>query len=252
MERLSESDFREAAIELDIPVNLVKAVVQVESSGSGFQSDGKPKILFERHHFHRHTGGIYSSKHPNISNPKSGGYTRDEWRRFDQAASLNRRAAILSSSWGLFQILGSNHSICGYSTPEDFAAAMHESERKHLDAFVSFIRVNGLDRHLRARNYAAFARGYNGPAYSKNSYDVKIRDAFQKLERESLTSEQVTRSDIRDIQVRLSQLGINPGPIDGVMGPRTAAAIREFQRKRGIAIDGKATKILHALLRSLT
>lgn len=252
MERLSESDFREAALELDVPVNLVKAVVEVESSGSGFQSDGKPKILFERHHFHRHTGGIYSSRYPNISNRKAGGYTRDEWKRFDQAAALDKRAAILSASWGLFQILGSNHAICGYRTPEEFAAAMYESERKHLDAFVSFIRVNGLDRHLRARNYAAFARGYNGPAYSKNSYDVKIRDAFQRLERQTAAQNTITRDEVRDVQSRLMRAGINPGPIDGLMGPRTAAAIREFQRKNNLPIAGQLTRDVLVSVRSLT
>lgn len=251
MDRLSESDFKEAADKLNISVNLVKAVVEVESNGSGFQSDGKPKILFERHHFHRHTGGEFSQKYPLISNRRAGGYTRNEWSRFELASTLDRRAAILSTSWGLFQILGSNHAICGYSTPEDFAAAMYLSEREHLNAFVSFIQVNGLDRHLRARNYAAFARGYNGPAYAKNSYDTKIRDAFQRLERVSSVSNTVTREDIRDVQRRLMGLGINPGPVDGLMGPRTSSAIREFQRKNSREINGRVDRELISFLRSL-
>ena len=38
--------------------------------------------------------------------------------------------------------------------------------------------------------------------------------------------------DIRNVQLRLRALGYDPGPIDGLRGPRTDAAIRAF--KRGI------------------
>lgn len=34
---------------------------------------------------------------------------------------------------------------------------------------------------------------------------------------------------VKGIQKRLMNLGINPGPIDGVLGPKTARAIRDFQ-----------------------
>lgn len=40
------------------------------------------------------------------------------------------------------------------------------------------------------------------------------------------------------IQKRLSALGYDPGPIDGVRGRRTAKAIEQFQADKGLAIDG--------------
>ncbi len=43
------------------------------------------------------------------------------------------------------------------------------------------------------------------------------------------------------VQGGLAQLGYNPGPVDGVMGPQTAEAIREYQRDHGLLIDGQAT-----------
>ncbi|MDX1576221.1 MAG: peptidoglycan-binding domain-containing protein [Kiloniellales bacterium] len=43
------------------------------------------------------------------------------------------------------------------------------------------------------------------------------------------------------VQGGLAQLGYNPGPVDGVMGPQTAEAIREYQRDHGLLIDGRAT-----------
>lgn len=44
--------------------------------------------------------------------------------------------------------------------------------------------------------------------------------------------------NVRDIQTRLKAAGFDPGPIDGVMGPRTRAAIRAFQQAKGLTVDG--------------
>jgi N-acetylmuramoyl-L-alanine amidase len=43
---------------------------------------------------------------------------------------------------------------------------------------------------------------------------------------------------VADLQAALAVVGQDPGPIDGVFGPRTAAAVREFQTSSGIAADG--------------
>jgi hypothetical protein len=40
-------------------------------------------------------------------------------------------------------------------------------------------------------------------------------------------------------QARLSNLGYRPGPIDGILGPLTAAALRVFQSDEGLAVTGK-------------
>jgi osmotically inducible lipoprotein OsmB len=52
-------------------------------------------------------------------------------------------------------------------------------------------------------------------------------------------SELVTR-----IQAGLIQQGYDPGPTDGVMGPRTAQAIRAYQADNGLKSDGQATLAL--------
>lgn len=46
-------------------------------------------------------------------------------------------------------------------------------------------------------------------------------------------------SDILEVQRRLTELGYNPGPIDGVWGKKTQAAIREFQRNNGLPVTGR-------------
>jgi Putative peptidoglycan binding domain len=43
---------------------------------------------------------------------------------------------------------------------------------------------------------------------------------------------------VRDAQVALRDVGYKPGKIDGVMGPTTQAAIREFQASHGLPLTG--------------
>ncbi len=53
---------------------------------------------------------------------------------------------------------------------------------------------------------------------------------------------------IHQIQSLLAQLGYDPGPADGVMGPTTGRAIREFQADQGLHPDGVPSDALLALL----
>ncbi len=48
-------------------------------------------------------------------------------------------------------------------------------------------------------------------------------------------------SAVGRVQAGLSRLGYNPGPVDGVMGPRTETAIRTYQRDHGLVVDGRPT-----------
>lgn len=45
-------------------------------------------------------------------------------------------------------------------------------------------------------------------------------------------------ADIAGLQTHLATFGFDPGPVDGVYGPRTAAAVAAFQRSRGLEPDG--------------
>ena len=44
--------------------------------------------------------------------------------------------------------------------------------------------------------------------------------------------------DVRAIQLALKRAGEQPGPIDGRVGPRTDAAVRSFQHRRELVVDG--------------
>jgi peptidoglycan hydrolase-like protein with peptidoglycan-binding domain len=45
---------------------------------------------------------------------------------------------------------------------------------------------------------------------------------------------------VRQLQERLRDQGYNPGAIDGVFGPQTERAVRQFQRANGLYVDGVA------------
>lgn len=47
-----------------------------------------------------------------------------------------------------------------------------------------------------------------------------------------------SRLEIEKIQKQLAQKGYDPGPIDGIWGRRTDAAVRSFQEKFGLEVDG--------------
>jgi len=45
--------------------------------------------------------------------------------------------------------------------------------------------------------------------------------------------------DVRAEQQALKDKGFDPGPVDGINGPRTQAALRQFQDKQNLKEDGK-------------
>ena len=53
---LTQQALDEAGQIVGIPNAGMWSVIHVESSGAGYQADRRPKILFERHVFHRFTG----------------------------------------------------------------------------------------------------------------------------------------------------------------------------------------------------
>ncbi|TJX13617.1 LysM peptidoglycan-binding domain-containing protein [Tissierella creatinini] len=47
-----------------------------------------------------------------------------------------------------------------------------------------------------------------------------------------------TGPKVRELQILLKNQGFDPGPIDGDFGPLTEAAVRNFQRSKGLLVDG--------------
>ena len=56
------------------------------------------------------------------------------------------------------------------------------------------------------------------------------------------------KDDVRTAQQALQDKGFNPGPIDGIMGPHTKAAISDFQTKENMKVTGTLDKETKAKL----
>lgn len=188
---LTDVDYVAAAKTLNCDVAAIKAVAEVESSGNGFLTDGRVKILFEGHQFYKYTKGTFANSHPTICYKTwtTKFYTKGanadirgagELARLEEAIALNRTAALLSASYGKFQIMGFNFGVAGFTNVEDFYNSMQISEAEQLNAFCNYIKGNAIDDELRSHNWAGFARRYNGAEYKKNQYDTKLAKAHKK------------------------------------------------------------------------
>lgn len=182
---LTEETYVDMAARLGCEVAAIKAVVECEVAIRGpFDAQGRPTILFERHKFHRHTGGKYDRSHPDISNPTWGGYGKfsAQYPKLERAMALDHAAGLKSCSWGAFQILGENHVQAGHSSVDSFVAAMRRGILPQAEAFVAFVLADSkLLSAIRQRNWATFARIYNGPGYKDNDYDGKMRANYQRF-----------------------------------------------------------------------
>ena len=134
----SEAGIEAAAQLLGCDVPAIKAVAEVESRGQGFLPNGKLKILFEGHIFFKYTHGAYAAQHPTICYPH---WTRQfylggvrEWDRMDEALTLDHDAALMSASYGKFQIMGFNFAHCGFTSVDAFVTALETGARPAIGA----------------------------------------------------------------------------------------------------------------------
>jgi len=186
-------DFTHAAWLLGCDVPAIQAVAKVEAGPHGaFLDSGEPVILFEPHIFSRLTNGAHDWKRIPDTKAKWGVISYPDWKpgfygpvsaqhtRLNFAADLNREAALKSTSWGLFQIMGMNHARCNYPDLQRFINAMYRSVGDHLLAFCQFIRS---DKHLvdalRSHDWGTFKTIYNGPG--RNDYASRMAKAYESI-----------------------------------------------------------------------
>lgn len=191
--KATRADIIAAAKRIDVEPAAIKALNDVESPKGGFYADGSPVILFERHKYYQALTARkwYTKrnemvdKYPDICNSSSGAYNvRPQYEKLEIAATLNWDAAHEACSWGFGQVMGFNWQMLGYESIREFVTLMYESEGAQLDAVCRYIKATGLDRALRRKEWAVFARGYNGKDYQRNDYDNKLASAYARAKSE--------------------------------------------------------------------
>lgn len=181
----------EMAGRYSLDIASVLAVSEVESGGrSGFQGTGLLTVLFEAHIFYRELKKVGLSpdvlmlQYPNLISPVwnkalyKGGDAENI--RLGQALKIHE-CAWSCASYGKFQIMGFNHEACGFNTAPEFVKYLKTGEEAHVETFLRFLNSNpSIMTSLKNKDWATFARLYNGPRYAENKYDVKLAAAYQK------------------------------------------------------------------------
>ncbi|MDZ4010118.1 N-acetylmuramidase family protein [Acinetobacter baumannii] len=198
---LKDSDYKKAAERLKVSELVIRVFGAVEGQGVGFLKNGKPKILFERHRMYAYLrlkkGAAFANKmeaeRPNIVNRKYGGYQGNEaeYVRLEQAKQIDVESALMSTSWGQFQVMGENWKDLGYASVQEFVDQQFVNESNQLEAFIRFIewktgiiekkKVALIDA-LRAKNWDVVFTLYNGPNYKKLGYQAKFQKEYDHLE----------------------------------------------------------------------
>lgn len=171
------------AARLGVSVRQLAAVAKVEAAGSGFDTNKRPKILFERHKFHQMTGGRHSVS--GFSNPRPGGYGENSWGKLLDALAVGEvDAAFMACSWGKFQVMGQYWNVFGYASAYALALSTVACESGHYELLVHYVEANRLQDAMAALSAdpdscRAFAKAYNGPDYARFDYHNKLAAAMR-------------------------------------------------------------------------
>lgn len=223
--RASGEDFAGAAAMLGCEVEVLAAVWEVESSGKPFRADGSLERRFEPHKLEQPDGTWQTS----MALPFA-----ERERKFDAAFRADPGDALRATSWGGPQIMGFNHVAAGFASAFAMVEAMADDEAAQIGAFASLVKSWGLDSALRAHDWRTFTARYNGNA-NVAAYSARIESAWRRQSGRS--SPVVLRSGDKGPAVRRLQqaLGI---AVDGSFGPETDRAVRAFQARFDLPVDG--------------
>lgn len=188
--KITDADIAAVAVVIDVPEAALRAVLAVETGGSGFDKSNRPKALFERHFFYRHLIGdddkLEKAVNAGLAYPKWGEkpYPKTSdgvYAEIAQAVEIDEEAALLSTSWGLGQIMGENYRLAQCKTVQEMVEEAKQGEANQFRHMTAYIKSTGLVDELQRLDWAGFARHYNGPAYIKNAYDTKLADAYARF-----------------------------------------------------------------------
>lgn len=253
-------EIKAQAARIGVEAAALLVVASVESGGKVFaivEGRREPLIRFEGHYFDRRLspGNRAIARAAGLASPKAGGVVNPgtqagRWRLLARAAAIDRKAAYESVSWGIGQVMGAHWAWLGYPNVEALVDEARSGAAGQVRLMANYIEKAGLVGALQRRDWAGFARGYNGPLYRRHDYDTRLKAAYERYRKDPsaarLASPTSSRSQlrkgaggeaVRDLQRKLTALGYALR-VDGTYGPATVEAVRRFQKEHGLSVDG--------------
>lgn len=248
------------------------AVAEVESAGvyewdvNGIKM---PPIRWEGHYFYKRLKGakLKRAVSEGLAHPRAGGVKnpRSYAARYDlleRAKAIDEKAALESISMGLGQVMGKWWKKLGYDSVQAMFWRAQAGITGQIEIMSRYIDRFNLGHTIKGTptlsNFQTFARGYNGKAYRRNRYARKMFAAFKRWSVvfssgsrgiAANAAGQVSRVDIlRAFQTDLITLGYEPGKVDGDLGRKTKAAVREFQKDHALVEDGRPGPMVREML----
>lgn len=258
------------AEEHDIDRAALMAVAEVESGGRWLamvNGRAEPLIRFEGHYFYRLLPRMKRNRalgaglaHPiagKVKNPRS---QTARWKLLGKASVIDRPAALAATSWGVGQVMGDHWRWLGFASIDAFVAQARSGVAGQVRIMARYIVIAGLAGMLENRDWAGFARAYNGPDYRRFRYDEKMAEAFvlhgggaRLAGRHDIAVLRLGASGpvVEQLQRDLRMLGY-PLIADGDFGRATEAALMAFQTDMSLRPDGKyGPKTMEAMARRL-
>lgn len=252
------------------------AVAEIESAGRPFalvRGKPMPLIRWECHYFYRNLPHELRPKgiQARLANPSAGAIPNPasqeaRYQMLERGKAIHEEAALMSCSWGLGQVMGEHWKRLGFRSPQHMVQVACSGVGGQTELMARFIDRMGLKGHLRGKNWAGFARSYNGAGYRANRYDEKMGRAYIRYLRGKpppgpmspiITDYAPSMSDFTPTPEK-DEFSLGPGAsgpavkelqqalrragyfvyLDGHYGPATKRAVEEFQKKAGLPTTG--------------
>lgn len=249
------------AEEFSLAPILIQTVIEVESNNLYFDKKNRLTLLYEPHVAYRlctDEGTRGKLMEANLAYPRWGTapYPTSSDQRFKQVQGCADIAgieiALGAASWGAPQILGLNYGLAGFESAEGMVGSFASGgATAQVRGMLTFIKLNPeMYRALRGKQWAVFARAYNGPKYEVNKYHIKLANAYDELMSKIALSEKPNPvvilelslgskgEEVMVVQKYLNKILKTKIVADGIFGKATLLAVISFQTKNGLTPDG--------------
>lgn len=184
-ERIINLATRYEACRIGVEPEALRAFIDVESSGQGFDTEtGKIIIQFEPVWFRRHEpfapSGAWSMNKVERQ--------AKEWAAFNDAWSINPDSAMKSTSIGMGQVMGFHFERLGYKTVGEMWDDAKRGEERQIHQMAEFINTDRkLWTAIRTKDWHTVALRYNGAKYQelaikwgRTPYNISMAEAYAR------------------------------------------------------------------------